>query len=220
MDYVLGLDDQISLGYDTLVGERGGQRQRIAIARALLKNAPILILDEATSALDAVSERLVQEAPNHLVNGRTTLVIAHRLSTVQNAHQIAVCSAGRIVELGTHFDLLAMKGIRFDGSMADMGEAGKMENGEMVVETSFTRTVGWEHQGSFGGVEAQSSPSSHGMIRFRVHLIMHIELTVDGHPSSLVQLIVILMQPVLLALINNLVMVEDHRASHFQISAH
>ncbi|XP_021911877.1 ABC transporter B family member 28-like isoform X3 [Carica papaya] len=180
MDYVLGLDDQISLGYDTLVGERGGQRQRIAIARALLKNAPILILDEATSALDAVSERLVQEAPNHLVNGRTTLVIAHRLSTVQNAHQIAVCSAGRIVELGTHFDLLAMKGIRFDGSMADMGEAGKMENGEMVVETSFTRTVGWEHQGSFGGVEAQSSPSSHGMIRFRVHLIMHIELTVDG----------------------------------------
>ncbi|XWS37758.1 hypothetical protein CRYUN_Cryun19dG0072900 [Craigia yunnanensis] len=102
-------------GYDTLVGERGGllsggQRQRIAIARALLKNAPILILDEATSALDAVSERLVQDALNHLMKGRTTLVIAHRLSTVQNAHQIALCSNGQIAELGTHFELLARKG--------------------------------------------------------------------------------------------------------------
>ncbi|PQM34383.1 ABC transporter B family member 28 [Prunus yedoensis var. nudiflora] len=91
-------------GYDTLVGERGGllsggQRQRIAIARALLKNAPILILDEATSALDAISERLVQDALNHLMKRRTTLVIAHRLSTVQNAHQIALCSDGRIAEL-------------------------------------------------------------------------------------------------------------------------
>ncbi|XVF50753.1 hypothetical protein PTKIN_Ptkin04bG0128600 [Pterospermum kingtungense] len=102
-------------GYDTLVGERGGllsggQRQRIAIARALLKNAPILILDEATSALDAVSERLVQDALNHLMKGRTTLVIAHRLSTVQNANQIALCSNGQIAELGTHFELLARKG--------------------------------------------------------------------------------------------------------------
>ncbi|XP_043716207.1 ABC transporter B family member 28-like [Telopea speciosissima] len=102
--------------YDTLVGERGsllsgGQRQRIAIARALLKNAPFLILDEATSALDTVSEGLVQEALNHLMKGRTTLVIAHRLSTVQNAHQIAVCSAGKIAELGTHFELLAQKGL-------------------------------------------------------------------------------------------------------------
>ncbi|GAV61824.1 ABC_tran domain-containing protein/ABC_membrane domain-containing protein [Cephalotus follicularis] len=102
-------------GYDTLVGERGGllsggQRQRIAIARALLKNSPILILDEATSALDAVSEKLVQDALSHLVKGRTTLVIAHRLSTVQNAHRIAVCSDGRIAELGTHLELLARKG--------------------------------------------------------------------------------------------------------------
>ncbi|KAK8486975.1 hypothetical protein V6N13_030861 [Hibiscus sabdariffa] len=102
-------------GYDTLVGERGGllsggQRQRIAIARALLKNAPILILDEATSALDAVSERLVQDALNHLMKGRTTLVIAHRLSTVQNAHQIALCSNGQIAELGSHMELLARKG--------------------------------------------------------------------------------------------------------------
>ncbi|KAA3470500.1 ABC transporter B family member 28 isoform X1 [Gossypium australe] len=102
-------------GYDTLVGERGGllsggQRQRIAIARALLKNAPILILDEATSALDAVSERLVQDALNHLMEGRTTLVIAHRLSTVQNAPQIALCSNGQIAELGSHLELLARKG--------------------------------------------------------------------------------------------------------------
>ncbi|KAK2653752.1 hypothetical protein Ddye_013608 [Dipteronia dyeriana] len=102
-------------GYDTLVGERGGllsggQRQRVAIARALLKNAPILILDEATSALDAVSESLVQDALNHLMKGRTTLVIAHRLSTVQNAHQIALCSDGRIAELGTHLELVARKG--------------------------------------------------------------------------------------------------------------
>ncbi|XP_019228276.1 PREDICTED: ABC transporter B family member 28 isoform X2 [Nicotiana attenuata] len=101
-------------GYDTLVGERGGllsggQRQRIAIARALLKNAPILILDEATSALDTVSERLVQEALDHLMKGRTTLVIAHRLSTVQNADQIALCSDGKIAELGTHFELLERK---------------------------------------------------------------------------------------------------------------
>ncbi|KAJ8552709.1 hypothetical protein K7X08_020102 [Anisodus acutangulus] len=102
-------------GYDTLVGERGGllsggQRQRIAIARALLKNAPILILDEATSALDTVSERLVQEALDHLMKGRTTLVIAHRLSTVQNADQIALCSDGKIAELGTHLELLERKG--------------------------------------------------------------------------------------------------------------
>ncbi|CAL9756653.1 unnamed protein product [Musa acuminata subsp. burmannicoides] len=102
-------------GYDTLVGERGsllsgGQRQRIAIARALLKNAPFLILDEATSALDATSESLVQQALDHLMKGRTSLVIAHRLSTVQNANQIALCSGGRIAELGTHFELLAKKG--------------------------------------------------------------------------------------------------------------
>lgn len=103
-------------GYDTLVGERGGllsggQRQRIAIARALLKNAPILILDEATSALDTVSERLVQEALDHLMKGRTTLVIAHRLSTVQNADQIALCADGNIAELGTHLELLERKGL-------------------------------------------------------------------------------------------------------------
>ncbi|RMF21226.1 MAG: ATP-binding cassette domain-containing protein, partial [Deltaproteobacteria bacterium] len=85
----------------------GGQRQRLAIARALLKNAPILILDEATSALDTESERLVQRAIERLMTGRTTLVVAHRLSTIRRADRILVVAGGRIVESGTHEELLA-----------------------------------------------------------------------------------------------------------------
>jgi ATP-binding cassette, subfamily B, bacterial MsbA len=112
-------DDFISRlpgGYDTVVGERGlilsgGQRQRIAIARALLKDAPILILDEATSALDTESERLVQQALNNLMRGRTTIVIAHRLSTVRRADRIVVMDAGRVAETGTHQELIARGGI-------------------------------------------------------------------------------------------------------------
>jgi subfamily B ATP-binding cassette protein MsbA len=88
----------------------GGQRQRIAIARAILKNAPILVLDEATSALDTESERLIQQALQRLMRDRTTLVIAHRLSTVEGADQIAVMDQGRIVERGTHAELLAISG--------------------------------------------------------------------------------------------------------------
>lgn len=103
-------------GYDTPVGERGvtlsgGQRQRIAIARAILRDAPILLLDEATSALDAESETLVQEALEHLMRGRTTLVIAHRLATVLKADRILVMDGGRIVEEGTHKSLVAKGGI-------------------------------------------------------------------------------------------------------------
>ena len=88
----------------------GGQRQRIAIARALLKDAPILILDEATSALDSESERHIQAALNVLMKGRTTLVIAHRLSTVEGADKILVLRGGRIVESGGHAELLAAGG--------------------------------------------------------------------------------------------------------------
>jgi len=107
---------QLPQGYDTMVGEHGvrlsgGQRQRIAIARAMLKDAPILLLDEATSALDSESERHVQRALNALIRGRTTLVIAHRLSTVQGADLICVVDRGRIVETGRHAELLARAGL-------------------------------------------------------------------------------------------------------------
>ena len=103
-------------GFDTVIGENGarlsgGQRQRIAIARAILKDAPILILDEATSALDSESERAVQEALETLMQGRTTLVIAHRLSTVEHADRIVVLSHGRIAEIGNHAELLAAGGL-------------------------------------------------------------------------------------------------------------
>ena len=108
--------DELPQGLDTLVGHNamqlsGGQRQRLAIARALYKDAPVLILDEATSALDAESERAVQEALQRLMRNRTTLVIAHRLATVQHADRIVVMEGGRIVETGTHAALLAADGL-------------------------------------------------------------------------------------------------------------
>jgi len=107
-EFIQALDE----GYDTLVGENGimlsgGQRQRVAIARALLKNAPILILDEATSALDNESERKVQKGLDTLMQGRTTLVVAHRLSTIENADRIVVMKKGQVVEQGTHSELIA-----------------------------------------------------------------------------------------------------------------
>ncbi len=102
-------------GYDSIIGDRGmrlsgGQRQRLALARSILKDAPILLLDEATSALDTESERLVQDALARFTRGRTTLVIAHRLSTVQNAHLICVMEDGRVIESGSHAELMARAG--------------------------------------------------------------------------------------------------------------
>ncbi len=111
-----GFIRELPQGYDTIVGEygvklSGGQRQRIAIARAMLRNAPILLLDEATSALDNESERAVQEALRRLQKGRTTIVVAHRLSTVVDADLIVVMDKGRVVEQGSHPELLAQNGV-------------------------------------------------------------------------------------------------------------
>jgi ATP-binding cassette subfamily B protein len=102
-------------GYDTMVGERGlklsgGEKQRVAIARTLLKNPPVLIFDEATSALDSSNERAIQAELRNAAHNKTTLVIAHRLSTVVDAHQILVMEAGQIIERGTHAQLLALQG--------------------------------------------------------------------------------------------------------------
>lgn len=111
MAYAHGFIDELPQGFDTEVGERGmklssGQRQRIAIARALLRNPRILMLDEATSSLDSKSELVVQEALNNLMKGRTTLVIAHRLSTVVDADQIIFLDKGIITGSGTHEELV------------------------------------------------------------------------------------------------------------------
>jgi ATP-binding cassette subfamily B protein len=108
--------EALPLGLDTIVGERGvtlsgGQKQRVAIARVFLKNPPILILDEATSALDTETEREIQMALDRLAEGRTTLIIAHRLATIRHTDRIAVMADGRIAEIGSHAELAANGGL-------------------------------------------------------------------------------------------------------------
>ena len=135
-DFIMSFPD----GYDTLVGERGmqlsgGQRQRVSIARALLKNSPVLVLDEATSHLDAVNEQQVRQALERLMEGRTTLVIAHRLSTIRDAHQIVVLDGGHLVDQGNHQELLERQGLyaqlvstQLVGSLAEHVEDGDGHN--------------------------------------------------------------------------------------------
>ena len=118
-EFIVRLPD----GYNTYVGERGhtlsgGERQRIAIARALLHNPRILILDEATSALDTQTEKLIQDALASLSSGRTTIAIAHRLSTLRNATRLVVLNAGTVAEVGTHDELMAKEGIYYGLVMA------------------------------------------------------------------------------------------------------
>ncbi len=110
-DLIASLPD----GLDTMVGEHGGklsggQRQRISIARALVRNPRVIVLDEATSALDSISEKLIQQALSNLTRGRTTFIVAHRLSTIREADRIAVIADGHCVEYGTYEELMALKG--------------------------------------------------------------------------------------------------------------
>jgi ATP-binding cassette, subfamily B, bacterial len=140
-----GFIEALPQGYDTFLGERGvrlsgGQRQRLAIARAILKNPPILLLDEATSALDAASERLVQTALDNAALNRTTLVIAHRLATVQQADRIVVLDQGRIVAQGRHAELLQSSPLYAQLAAMQFGElpgrAGEHESGRVHAGSS------------------------------------------------------------------------------------
>ena len=150
-------------GYDAQCGERGvmlsgGQKQRIAIARALLKDPKILLLDEATSSLDAESEKLVQEALDRLMVGRTCVVVAHRLSTIRNADIISVVQGGKIVESGTHDDLLSRDGVyrRFGARQFGIIGLSPAEADEQHAEAA-SASAGAAMTGPFSAVEALRS---------------------------------------------------------------
>jgi ATP-binding cassette subfamily B protein len=132
-DFILGKED----GYDTVVGEKGaelsgGERQRIAIARAILHDPPILILDEATSSVDLETEKKIQEAITRLVKGRTTIAIAHRLSTLRNASRLIVMDDGAIAEMGTHDELVAKEGGMYAKLVKTQAEVNAMRGHQRV----------------------------------------------------------------------------------------
>jgi ABC-type multidrug transport system fused ATPase/permease subunit len=140
---------ELPQGYDTIVGERGvtlsgGQRQRVAIARALLMDPRILILDDSTSSVDTQTERLIQQALDRLMEGRTTFVIAHRLSTVKRADLILVMDGGRIVEQGTHRQLLAKNGLYAEIYNLQLRDQERLREEMEAVDPDTLRTLGQE----------------------------------------------------------------------------
>ena len=131
---------RLPLGYDSLVGERGqslsgGERQRISIARALLINPAILILDEATSSVDTTTEKEIQKALDNLVKGRTTIAIAHRLSTLRKADRLVVLDKGEIVEIGTHESLMDAQGSYYQLYQAQIRQAAELVEGGAIGDT-------------------------------------------------------------------------------------